>query len=280
MRIGFVTQLLWNRYGDLWSRLVQEVDAEPLYADSRATLDYLRDDRLKAIPALSFRLAAAQALALQQADLLIVPELNAASNATRGAAQDPWIANFSEMLVTNISGLPPVVAVPAGHEPKLEGLVLETLLKVAHDPARVRRAWERHKGRAKQARKPVEARWQKRASETQLITVVHQPWINAKAFLTAKEGIHLIDQSELDRQLLLQEGERFDAELIKTDQEVLGAARLMARRGGVDKLIFVADNASGADSWLASQVKKLSHKPVEVFYLQDIVSPEELLFIP
>lgn len=276
MRIGFITQLLWHRYGDLWTRLAQEVDAEPLFAEERLALEYLRDERLRDIPALSFRLAAAQALALQQVDLLIVPDLNAASDATRGAAQDPWIANFPETLATQVSGLPPIVAVPAGFEANLEGLVIETLLKVARDPARVRRAWERHRSHAKQSRKP-EPRWQKRASETQLITVIHQPWLNPKAFLTPKEGIHLIDQNELEPLSLQQEGQRFDEKLIMSDQEVIGAARLTARRGGVDKLIFVADKHSGSDIWLSERIKKMSHKPLELFYLQDIVSPEQLL---
>ena len=40
---------------------------------------------------------------------------------------------------------------------------------------------------------------------------------------------------------------------------------------------MIADKTSGADAWLVSRVQKLTHKPLEVVYLQDVLEPDTLL---
>ena len=77
--------------------------------------------------------------------------------------------------------------------------------------------------------------------------------------------------------MLRAEGRRIDERLIPTDSEVLGAARYLGRKGSVDKLVMVADKTSGADAWLVGRVQKLTHKPLEIIYLQDILEPDALV---
>ncbi|MCA9836746.1 MAG: hypothetical protein KC422_07525 [Trueperaceae bacterium] len=276
MRIGFISQLLWDRYGDFWVKLFGEFDAEIHFASAESSLALMQDERLATIPGWSFKLAAAQALSLLEVDLLLAPDLNWGEYGQKASGQDPWIANFPETLQRQFAALPPVLAVPAWLEPEIESLVTTSLMNISHDPAKVRRAWERHRGRLKPQRF-VEPRWIKRASEKEMVGLLAQPWTTAKDFLNLPETSYLIRQSQLDPKVLRAEGMRFDPKLIPTDQEVMGAARLLARRGSVDRLIFLADKDAGADQNLYSRVQKLVHKPLELVYLQDLTSPEQVV---
>lgn len=277
MRIGFITQLLWSRYGDFWVRLMEELDAEMYFASKEQSLKLLRDERLESIPALSFKLAVVQSLALSQVDILVVPELNWGEQGQKASGQDPWIANFPEALASQVSGLPPVLAVPASLEPDIESLVITKLMQLSRDPSKVRRAWERHRGRLRMPH-VAEPRWQKRASEKEVLGLIHQPWLDVQDYLGLADTSHCVSQASLDPGLLREEGKRLDPKLILTDQEVVGAARLMARRGGIDRLIFVADKYAQADLGLYERVKKLVHKPLELRYLQELIEPENLFF--
>lgn len=277
MRIGFVTQLLWHRYGVFWSRLFQELEAELFFAESDATLKILsQDPRLEAIPSLSFQLAVAQSLALSDVDLIIVPKLNESDSSVKGSGQDPWIANFPETLVTHFAGLPSIVTLPASLDGDVEAVATTQLLMLFREPALVRRAWERHKGRLRPA-KYEEPRWQKRASEKETIGVIAQPWLKPELYLKLSEDSLVIYPSALDPQKLIEEGQRLDAKLISSDQEVLGAARLLSRKGAIDRLIFVADKQAGVDIKLFERCQKAIRKPLELVYLQDLVTPEGLL---
>ena len=112
MRVGLITQLLWPRYGDFWTKLLVGAGLEPVYAQDDAVRRALTDPRLGSVPGTAFRLAAAQALALD-ADVIVAPELNPGESATRGGGQDAFIADFPGALVATLGGLPPVLGVPA-----------------------------------------------------------------------------------------------------------------------------------------------------------------------
>ena len=114
-------------------------------------------------------------------------------------------------------------------------------------------------------------------AEDKVVAVLAQPWLKTKAFVSAPEKTHMVFQDDLNPGNLAAEGKRFDAKLAPTDQEVIGAARLMSRRGTVDELLFIIDKNSGADKWLYERVKKLTHKPAKLAYLQDLISIESLL---
>ena len=275
MRTGFIRSLLFSRYGDLWLKLAQEVGLEPVVAQPEAVYSHLSGGRLSKIPGLSFQLAGAEALALVDTDLIIAPDLNPGPDVPRGGGQDPWIAAFPETLATSLGGLPRLIGVPAlVSEPgEVEGLTTEVLLPLIRDPARLRRAWERHTGTA--APKKPKVRWQRVPGEEVTVGLIGQPWLMKPALtaLLEQEEIHLIPQAGLEPQVLRQEGWRAEPRLVPTDAEVMGAARTFARRGGVDRLLFLADENSGADAWLHKQVKSLSHKPVELVKLQDVLTP-------
>lgn len=277
MRVGFVTQLLWNRYGPLWRRLVTDVGAEVVLPPNEPNSTH--HVRLEQIPGLAFRLAAAQALALADCDLLIVPDLNPAADSPRGGGQDPWIASFPEALPNAVSGLPPLIPVPAGSSGDLEGLVIETLFRLSRDAAAVRRSWQRHRSAATAPSRPL--RWPAAAAGVRTVALVCQPWLSSDALAAAVLGdspdTRVLAQHTIDPQSLRREGERLDQELIATDLEVLGAARLFSRRAGVDEVRAVIDHESGADVWLARRIETSIRKPFTRVALQDLPRPELLI---
>ena len=83
MRAGFITQLLWPRYGPFWTKLVEGASLEPVYAADDTVRRALSDPRLDEIPGTAFRLAGAQALALD-ADVIFAPDLNPGESAHAG----------------------------------------------------------------------------------------------------------------------------------------------------------------------------------------------------
>lgn len=274
MRIGFITQLLWSRYGEFWRRLIVGAGSEAHLPERERVLKAMNDPRLNRVSSLAFRLAAAQALALADSDLIVAPDLNPEEGATKGSAQDPWIADFPEALAAEVGGLPPILAVPAKLEPAIEALAIRTLHRIIHDPAAVRRVWERHKGTL-----PAFAATRKPGArgDTQADTaVIGQPWLLSDTLLEhlSQEYPKLISQHAIEPIRLQGEGRRFDQRLVATDSEVIGAARLFARRGSVARLVMVVDEASGADAWLVRQLRRSIRKPLEIRPLTSFPAPE------
>ncbi len=270
MRVGFIRQLLWERYGDVWARLLEGIEAEVQFANPEVVKKQF--EAHPEIPGISFRLAVAEALALLDTDVLIVPDLNPNEAVARGGGQDPWIARFPEVL-QRIAGLPPVIKVPAALDAKLESLVLETLLSLKRDPVRVRLAWERNQQSLKPKRYP-EPRWSKLPGQSEVAGLTGQPWLLTRQLLTLlnRSEARLVSQQQLSPVLLREEAARLEKRLIASDAEVLGAAHYFNRKGSVDKLVLMVDTSSGADLWLEKQVRKIVSKPLEVVYLQDLVT--------
>ncbi len=276
MRVGFITQLLWSRYGDLWTKLVTDAGLEPVYAADDAVRRALTDVRLEAVSGTAFRLAAAQALALN-ADVIVAPELNPGESATRGGGQNAFIADFPEALKAALGALPPVIGVPASLAGEgLESLVVSTLLNLTHDPSLVRRTWERHRNLARAPRLP-EPRWRVRPSEGGTLGVIGQPWLLGDALVKRVVGErHFVSQHQLAPALLQSEGRRVAERLVSTDLEVLGAARFLGRKGSVEKLVIIADETLSADAFLVAQVQKLVYKPLSVAFVQRLDQPDVL----
>jgi len=279
VRVGFVTQLLWDRYGTFWRHLVEDAGAESVVAGGDQVRGALADARVAAVGPLAFRLAAAQAVALAAAgvDTLVVPELNGELDGVvatpRGGGADPWIADFPAALRSAVAGLPPLVPVPASLGPGVERVVVTTLQNLLHDAHAVRRIWGRRRAEARPQRRPA-ARWEPAAGERTTVGLVAQPWLltDALAARAGRQGEHLVAQHRLEPALLRAEGARVESGLAATDAEALGAARLFARRGGVDTVRFLADRASGADAWLAGRLRAAVRKPLEVRYLDDVLA--------
>jgi hypothetical protein len=272
MRVGFIKQLLWERYGNVWRALIEGVNAEVLEAEPAKVLAHFEAQSPSEIPGLPFRLAVAEALALSDADLLVVPDLNPNETILRGSGQDPWTASFPETL-QRIAGLPRVLKVPATLTGHLEPLVLETLLSVVRDPALVRRVWERALPSLKPKRHP-EIRWARLPGQKETAAVIGQPWLmtNHLSRLLGFPETQLVLQNQINPGLLREEAKRLEQRLVATDAEVLGAAHFFNRKGNVDKLIMMVDTTSGPDLWLEKHVRKIVSKPLEIIYLETIVS--------
>lgn len=279
MRVGFIRGLLWERYGDFWTTLVQGLEVETQQADLEAVRGFIKSKEIRT-SGLSFQVAVAEAFALSTVDLIIAPHLNpqadAGKSVARGSGQDPWIASFPEALQT-LGGLPPVMGVPVLLDSSLETLVIETLLSMKRDPTRVRLVWERHKRGAGAKRYP-EPRWTKQPGQREVVAVLAQPWLLPPVLehLVLPES-HLISQHQLSPEVLQEEAKRLEKRLIATDAEVLGAAHYFNRKGNVDKLVMIVDQTSGADAWLEKQARKIVTKELEVIYLQDLVPENEFV---
>lgn len=282
VRVGFVTQLLWARYGPLWVRLVRDAEAEVLLATEDQVRTALLDPRVAAVEPVAFRLAAAQALSLQGSDLLVVPDLNpdpvdsAVVRPERGGGADPWIADFPDALHGALASLPPTIRVPTAGGREIEGTVVTALQNLLHDPHAVRRIWARRRAEA-QPRRLAAVRWSRRAGERRTVGVLGQPWLLSDRLVerASDEGEHVVAQHRLDPRALREEAGRLPGAYALTDAETLGAARLFARRGSVDAVRFVVDRGSGADAWLADRARALIRKPFEVRSLQDVLAGED-----
>ncbi len=280
MRIGFITQLLWSRYGYFWQQVLTHPDTELRFAQSESLQASLQHPALDNITGIKMRLAAAEALALGDCDLLIAPALNPDAEVARGSGLDPWIASFPDALASSIGGLPPIQAVPASLDEGLEPLAFEVLMQVLRNPVLVRRTLERHRVLLSKKRLP-EPRWQRLPDEQETLAILAQPWLLSPKILRhfTPPHHHIISQAQFDPAFLQTESERKTKRLIPTDQEVLGAARFFNRKGSVDKLLFIMDTSSPVDAWLAEQIQQLSYKPLSIETLQNSIpeSAESLL---
>jgi len=235
---------------------------------------------VKAIPGLVFRLAAAQALALQEVDVLIAPDLSAGVDIARGGGRDPWIASFPEALTHTVSGLPPVFAVPASLGGRLETVVIETLYSICRDPFLVRRVWDRYRSAAYPSSRSREVRVMPGAAAV-TIGVLGQPWLLDRRLFSPllQEGEAVLGQDEFAPEILQDEGDRVNSKLLPTDREVLGAASIFSRRGGIARISVIAKRGSATDAWLCRRIEGLVHKPLSLHYLEDLLEPEEAVSI-
>ncbi|MGL4608526.1 MAG: hypothetical protein ACRCYY_02405 [Trueperaceae bacterium] len=276
MRIGFIRQLLWEHYGEFWVSLLTDIGADIHYGDPEAVYTFHQYEHVRAIPGLNFQFAVAESLALTHTDLLVVPYLNGTGKlSSRGSGQDPWIANFPSALA-RLGGLPPLLKVPVTLSSDLEPLVLETLLSLKRDPAKVRLTWERHRNKT-QSKRYSEPRWTTLPGQQQVAGVVGQAWL-LETCLPALQfpDAHLVTQLQFSPEALRDEALRLEKRLVPSDADVLGAAHFFGRKGNIDKLLYLADKTSGIDSWLQKQLVKFTSKELEVLYIQDLFSEKEL----
>jgi len=277
VRVGFVTQLLWHRYGPFWQQLAEAAGAETVLPTLEGVQGALRDAAVQAVPGAAFRLAAAQAVSLaEDVDLLVVPKLIRESDVSRGAGQDPWIADFGGALRSTVPGLPPFTAVQADLDPGVESAAVAFLQGLTREAVQVGRIWGRVRTQAKPYR-PAPVTWNYRPGELATVALLGQPWLlnDELAAAVAGEGEHVVSQHRLDPQELREEGHRADPQLVDSDAEVLGAARLAARRSAVSRLRLIVDAGAGSDAWLARRVEKTVHKAVQVISLQDALADRD-----
>lgn len=274
VRVGFVTQLLWHRYGAFWRSLAEAAGAEVVLPTLGGVRSALLDAAVQGVPGAAFRLAAAQALSLaEEVDVLVVPRLNRESQVERGAGQDPWIADFPGALASAVPGLPAMRAVPTELGAEVEPEAVAFVQALMRDAVQVGRVWSRLRAQVRPY-KPAPVTWNYRPGELVTVALIGQPWLlnDALAAAATREGEHVVAQHRLDPLELRAEGHRADPQLVDTDAETLGAARLAARRSAVSRLRLLVDPTSGSDAWLARRVEKTVHKAVQVVDLQDALA--------
>ncbi len=278
VRVGFLTHLMWDRYGPFWASMVLAAGAEVVRPDPDAVLERLTDPRVGDVAGVAFRLAFAATLALEENDLIVVPRLNPERDGGPGGAQDPWIGDLPAALARARGAGPTLWPVAADLTLPLETAAVSLLAHLVHEPAKVRRIWAQHRAAARPPRRaPVEGRV--RPSEGRTVAVVGQPWLAtpdvarlATGPTERPTGPYAFDPAELRA-----EGRRFDARLIDTDAEALGAIRRFGRSAGVDVLRLVVDGGSGSDAWLARRAEVLAPRRLEVVDLRTLGAPEARL---
>lgn len=274
VRVGFVTQLLFDRYGTFWRGLVAGAGATVVLPTREGVMSQWDEIDPDLAPGMWFRLAAAQASSLADCDLIIVPELNPDADDSRGSAQDRWVADLPGALVDAVAGLPPLASVAAYPDRGIESRAVALLQSLLHDAAAVKRVWARHKADAGKLTQPHTARSTGVAVERSSLpnhALIGQPWaitaqVEAACVAARVSGL---SQLAIDSGRLRGEGLAYDGRLIPTDAEVIGAARILSRRAGVAGLRFLHDD-SGGDAWLVRRVTQAVHKPVELLSVHDV----------
>ena len=230
------------------------------------------------VAGVAFRLAVAATLALEDADLIVVPRLNPERDGGPGGAQDPWIGDLPAALARARGSGPALWPVAADLTQPLETTAVSLLAQLVHEPAKVRRIWAQHRAAARPPRRaPSEGRV--RPSDLSAVAVVGQPWLATPevARLAVGPAERPIGPYAFDPAELRAEGRRIDARLIDTDAEALGAIRRFARSADVDVVRLVVDGGSGSDAWLARRAEALAPRRLEVVDLRTLGAPEARL---
>jgi len=273
MRIGFITQLHWNRYGDFWQSIIKDAGAEPVFANKEEILANIKDERLENIENNIFTIAAAEALALKDINLILAPDINQNKEATKGGGQDPWLTNFPETLQKVVKGLPAVYAIPSQNTADIQEKAIGLLMSLTHSPSVAKRILNEHIAKLETQYKDIRHIDKYRDAPA----LIGQAWLIDSFAELASNDFDLIKQSEIDPEILKEEAARHDKNLIDSDAEVLGASYLFNRKAAINKILFLADQNSANDLWLERRAKKIIRKDFETIYIQDLLNNEDLL---
>jgi hypothetical protein len=273
VRVGFVTPLLWPRFGPPWVAVLRDLGADVVLPAPEAVAEALADPRAAALPGLLPRLATAAALACGEVDLLLAPELMPPRDGGPGSAQDPWTAELPAMLSRTLAGAAPVLGLPSERGAHVAGRAMAILTRVHRDAGPVRRAWERHK-------RDLETPWRPAAGggtravggSGRSVALVASPWWLAPASLALLTGDdeRITGQHELEPAEARAEGWRVRAEFAESDAETIGAARRFARQGGVDVVRLVVDPEAPSTPWLERRVREVAARALEVVPLDAV----------
>lgn len=278
MKVGFITQLLWRRYGEFWQNVAVAAEYEPVFPTMESTLELLGTPDLQHIRSVSFRIAAAQALALaDDAQLIVVPDVSLGVREPRGAGENPWIGALGDSLAVTFPELPPLFSVPAALGAVAEPSVLQFLQDGLFEPASVKVAWSRLRAPLYEPHVVRGDPFAKAANDPLFTGVLGQPWLFNDAVIAAAEEHFgpIVPQTALAPAALVAEGERvLDRPLLPTDVEVLGAARLFARRAAVGNIALIVDPLSSADAWLQRRVQHIIGDRLHVVNLTELLDPE------
>ena len=274
MKVGFITQLLWVRYGSFWVKMFENIGVEVVFPNPKMTYK-AQNINLEEVSGFVFRLAVLQAIMLD-VDFVVAPNINFDSKASKGSAQDLWIADFPNALASQVRSLSPILPVPATLNlplADLEKLAMQTLYPLTHQATEVKRAWERYSSGIKD-QVPAYA---KAPQGENHIGVIGQPWLLSEDLVKALGVNKFFAQHKLDPGFLQKEGMRVRKDLLSSDTEVIGAAHYLDRKGSIKEIIMLADNSSGADVWLTKRVGRIINKPFSVKYIQDLLPISELV---
>lgn len=275
VRVGFVTTVLWERYGPFWVDLLRAAGAEvvlPSADDVAAAAATVPADE-GWMPLL----ARASLRALPDVDLVLVPRLAPEDEQGPGSAQDPWVMDVGAMLARSEPGRAAIRSVPAETGPGVEAVAIPLLTRVVGEVGRVRRVWE-------QFRVAAQRPWRPRTgaalgASAPVVAFAGAPWWCTSALVAAlaRPGERVGGQHEVAPSELRAEARRWRTDLLDPDAEALGAVRRFARRGEVDVVRLLVDPARAADAWVARRAHELAGARVEPVALDQVVTLADVI---
>lgn len=184
MRVGFVTQLLWSRYGIFWQKFFESLEAEIIFPTKEATQKHLSRLDGTSFSSYSFKIAVAQAASLNDVDILVVPDINYGGTSIKGSGQDPWIADFPEALQQTLGALPKIIVAPANAQPNItefEAMLIDQVYNLV-DAGVMRRAW----GSKKSLLRTKKIKRDQGAEQRAISAVLGQAWYFSQEALIDK----------------------------------------------------------------------------------------------
>ncbi|MHA0035598.1 hypothetical protein [Deinococcus sp. PESE-13] len=208
------------------------------------------------------QLALGRILALDRVDAALLPEWPA-------VAGDAWGEALSELLPRRISGLPTLLPVPerTGELDALEAQAAALGLRLSQNPGGVRLALERVRLLAQPARTDLPAL--SRASRTTVAVIGPRPLLQepvlAAGLRPALEALDFypVFSYEVPHADALRRAERMEQahKVPAGERELFGAASLLAGKGAVTGLVFVAPARDGATQAALQRIADKLHKP-------------------
>lgn len=272
MRVGFLTTVLWQRYGPPWAAMVADLGAEVVLPDPEAVVQALDDPRAATAPSLLPRLCLAALAACGPCDLVVAPSLVDLEDGGPGSAQDPWIASLPEALERATPGAAAVLGVPGEGGPAVERAVMPALTRIHRDVGLARRAWERRRAALSRPlpRRPASPRVLDPGGR-RVALVAHPWWLTPGGVELAGRGAGtVVGQHLLEPGEAREEGLRARADLVAPDAEAVGAARRFGRQGDVDVVRLLVDPDAPTSGWLERRVREVAGRKLEVVALTEL----------
>ncbi len=259
MRVGLIKSPA-ARLTAYWSAYLKELGAEVISTDLADAEVFSLGQQSLPSEAPTVQLALGRILALENADLVLIPQWPTVAN-------DAWSTALPELLARRISNLPALLTVPDGKE-GLEDAAAELGLRVSHNAGRVRLALEKVRPLATEPKQ--EMPMLSKASQTTVAvigpkTLLAEPLFNAnlRDNLDAL-GLHSVFGYQLPTAEVLRRAERMENlhKAPQGEQELFGATSLLAGKSAVRGLIFVSPARDGATRAALDRIAAKLHKPV------------------
>ena len=251
------------RFTRYWHTFLTELGLEVLTPSLPAEGAYaLGRESLPDAPA-QVQLSLGRLLELGQADTVLLPQ-------ARAVRRDAWSESLSELLPRRISGLPRLLTVPDGGG-EMEGAAQQVGQQLTRNPVQVRAALGQARPLSlvpREVMPPLSAPRQPTLAVIGPDSLLLEPFLSAPLRSKLGElGLHPVYASDLPRaQVEERAGRGLDAATVgqplpEGERDLLGAQGLLAGKGAVRGLLYVAPLRDAATWGALGRLMEQVHKP-------------------